>query len=138
MNIFTDLLFIFIYVFALFHLKIIDITNTNVFIQKISVLIAVTFFAVLLYISKNLRNNCGKDVEMWNIIYNAVLVGIFAFMGHTLLFDLWYMPQTNIFFPKDLNQTVLELMVSFAIIVGVFFGKSIRYLFDTNTYFTCS
>src|SRR5579872_4598065 len=93
MNAFTDIVFIFVFVFVILHFGLIDITSTNVVVQKIYMFIAITVFATLLSLMKSIRNK--TPIRMWHSIINGLIIGILAFIGHTFMFDLWYMPETN-------------------------------------------
>jgi H+/Cl- antiporter ClcA len=132
MNTFVDLVFIFVFVFVLTHFMIVSVKATDIITQKLLIFLAVTIFATLLSVMKSIRRQC--PVNTWKAINSGVLVGLFAYIGHTILFDLNYMEGT-----RDLVQSTresipggLETLLALMIILAIAFGKSMRYIFSVD------
>jgi len=132
MNAFTDIVFIFVFVFVILHFKLVDITSNNIIIQKFFMFIAVIIFAWFLYSLKSIRHK--YPIEVKNIITNGLIVGILAYVGHTLMFDLLYMKDTNQWMIDRINNYfTANIMLSFFICMSIAIGYSIRCLFNTDT-----
>lgn len=131
MNTFVDLVFIFVFVFVIMSL-LIDIRQSLV-INKVLLFLAVTIFATLLSVMKSVRRRC--PVDTWKSINSGVFVGIFAFVGYTLLWDMYsvkgdsrdYIQKMAGTIPGGMN-TILAIMVALAIA----FGRAARYVFVTD------
>lgn len=132
MNVFTDIVFIFVFVFVILHFGLIDITNTNVVAQKIYMFIAITIFATLLSLMKSIRKQ--TPIRMWHSINNGLIIGILAFIGHTFLFDLWYMPESNAWLSSivDGQYITLNILMALFISLTIMIGKSINLVFSTE------
>ena len=125
MNPFTDVIFIFVFVFVILHFGVVvisDETQNNIIKQKFTLFIAVTIFSWLLYAMKSIRYR--YPIQVWDVISSGLIVGVLAYVGHTVYYDLTYMNDTrqwmidniysNIFTP----EIVLTLFVCFSILIG--------------------
>jgi len=132
MNLFTDIVFIFVFVFVLLHFRIINITCMNVVTQKIIMFLAVTAFATLIAVLKSIRQQ--RPIDMWGSINAGLYAGLFAFIGHTILFDMWYMPETTNLIKKSVDHKYITLNVVLALYVSftIAIAKMLRCLFVTN------
>ena len=133
MNIFTDIVFIFVYVFVLLHFNIIQPEKTTIAMQKLQIFLAVFIFASILYVIKSIRKQC--PINTWDAINSGLLIAMFAYIGHTLLFDFWYETGSRGFIENKIKNSsflslniLLLLFISFSIAIG----KSVGYLFNTN------
>lgn len=132
MNIFTDIVFIFVFVFVILHYGIVDVRKTNVVWQKLYMFVAVTLFASLLYAMKSIRRQ--QTIRPWDIINDGVFVGLLAFIGHTLLFDMLYTPDTQQWVTSFASASyfTVDVLLAFYICLSILVGKSIGYIFSTN------
>ncbi len=130
MNVFIDAVFIFVFVFVLMHFKIIDIKETNVVYQKFLIFIAVTLFATSLSIIKTIQSDC--PINFWNSVNSGLIVGALAFVGHTLMFDLFYMPETRPLIDAMKESFALEIILSTMIASAVVFSRVTRYVFTVD------
>lgn len=132
MNIFTDIVFIFVFVFVLLHFELIDIKNKNIITQKILMFIYVTLFASILNMMKSIRRQLPIDV--WSSVSDGLLVGIFAYAGHTLLCDLWYMPESRAWIEQTVDDTyfTLNMLLALFVVLIVTVGRSIKLIFSTE------
>ena len=132
MNQFTDIVFIFVFVFVILHFGVINITATNVVAQKLYIFIAVTMFSWLLYSLKSIRRQC--PIKVWDVISNGLIIGMLAFIGHTIFFDLLYMPETNKWISSTIDDTYFthNIMLCIFICTSVLVGKSIGFIFYTE------
>lgn len=133
MNLFTDIVFIFVFVFVLLHFNIINISCMNVVTQKIVMFLAVTVFGTLLAVLKSIRQQ--KPIDTWGSINAGLYSGLFAFIGHTILFDMWYMPETSNILKKTVDHKYFTLNIALAVYISltIAFAKMFRCLFVTNS-----
>lgn len=133
MNIFVDLVFIFVFVFVLCHFEIVNITNTNIVKQKTLLFIAITLFASMLYIMKQIRRK--TPIDIWNSFSNGLIIGLLAYIGHTLLFDLWYIPETNKWLVDivDNKYITLNILLAIFVVISFAFGKSLIHIFKNES-----
>lgn len=133
MNTFTDIVFIFVFIFVILHFGIINIRETNVVWQKLYIFIAVTFFASLLYVMKSIRRQ--TPIDTWNVINNGLFVGLMAFIGHTLLIDMLYMRETHDWIISLVDDTFFtwNILLCLFICSSVAVGKSVICIFNTDT-----
>lgn len=132
MNTFTDIVFIFVFVFVILHFGMINITTTNVVTQKLYIFLAVTMFSWLLYSIKSIRRQC--PIKIWDVISNGLIIGILAYVGHTLFFDMLYMPETNKWIADTIDNTYFthNIMLCIFICTSIMIGKSVGYIFYTE------
>jgi hypothetical protein len=132
MNIFTDVVFIFVFVFVILHFGIINIRETNVVWQKLLMFLAVTMFTFLLYAMKSVRRQ--QTVKPWDVINGALFVGLLTFIGHTIMFDMLYTQETQKWVTSftDGKYLTVNVLLAFYICASILIGKSIGYIFNTN------
>jgi len=137
MNPFTDVIFIFVFVFVILHFGVVVISDpkqNNIIKQKFTLFIAVTIFSWLLYAMKSIRYR--YPIQVWDVISSGLIVGVLAYVGHTVYYDLMYMDDTskwlyvNIFKESTIfnAEIALTLFVCFSILIG----KSVGYIFNTE------
>ena len=127
MNVFIDIVFLFVYIYILIYF-LLDLEKTDVITQKIILFLGIFFFASLLSIIKFIRDQ--KIVDMNYSINSGLYIGLFAFIGHTILFDLNYMPKTRSSV-ENIKQNVpggLDMLLALTIILSITFGKSVKYI----------
>lgn len=132
MNIFTDVVFIFVFVFVILHFGVINIRGMSIVLQKIYMFIAVTIFASFLYLMKAIRRQ--QTIKTWNIIHNGLFIGLLAFIGHTVMFDMLYAPETQSWVTSfaDGKYLTVNILLTFFVCVSVLFGKTLEYVFNTE------
>ena len=139
MNIFTDTLFIFVYVFVLLHFGIININidfdNSDIITPKIYMFLAVTVFSSMLYLLKYIRGQC--PINVWNIVSNSLILGMLAYIGHTMMFDFLHMKQTAagkwLASSKDSRYFTMNIMLSLFVSLSILIGKSFVNVFSTES-----
>lgn len=130
MNTFIDVVFIFIFVFVLLHFKLVNIRNTNIINQKILIFLAVTIFATVLSAMKSIRKQC--PVDTWKSVNAGVFTGLFAYIGYTLFYDLFYLPETHPYM-SALNETPwMEALIGISIVFAIIVGRGMYYVFTVD------
>lgn len=118
------------FTFVLTHFRIIDIGMQNVVQQKLYMFLAVSIFATLLSVMKSIRRKC--PIDTWKSINSGLLIGLFAFIGNTIFWDLYYMPETSEHI-KNAGMTIsLEVLIGLIIASTITFGRILRYIFYVN------
>lgn len=133
MNVFTDIIFIFVFVFVILHFGVINITDSNVVTQKVFMFVAVTMFATIMSVMKSIRRQ--NPIIMQSAFSTGLSIGILAFVGHTILFDMWYMPETHEWLVGAVDGQYITLNVLLAIFISITIaiGRSFSFLFNTET-----
>jgi len=129
MNQFTDIVFIFVFVFVILHFGMVNITTTNVVTQKLYIFLVVTIFSWLLFSLKSIRRQC--PIKVWDVVTNGLIMGILAYVGHTLFFDMLYMPETNQWITNRIDDTYFthNIMLSIFISISIMIGKTVGHIF---------
>lgn len=131
-NIFTDVLFLFIYIFTLFFLRLPDVTNSNYFMHKIFIFISVFAFSYVLELIKLIKNECKIDTNI--ILQKSLNTAIYCALGYSIYVDMLYMNSTSSYFGNiaEVNLTNRFLVISLIIIVFVTSVRLVELLFETN------
>ena len=136
MNPFTDIVFIFVFVFVILHYGLICIEGTNIVLQKLYIFLAVTMFSWLLYSLKSIRRQ--QPIKIWDVVSSGLIIGMLAFIGHTVFFDLLYMKGANVeasvWLKGMMDKTYFthNIMLCIFISTFIFIGKSVGYVFRTE------
>jgi|WetSurMetagenome_2_1015567.scaffolds.fasta_scaffold449954_1 hypothetical protein len=132
MNTFTDVVFIFVFVFVILHFGVVNVREMSIVLQKLYMFVAVTIFASFLYLMKAIRRQ--QTIKMWDIIYNGLFIGLLSFIGHTIMFDMLYAPETQSWVTSfaDGKYLTVNILLAFFVSVSVLFGKTIGYVFNTE------
>ena len=80
-----------------------------------------------MHIMKFIR--CKQPIHMWNSIAFGLGTGTLAFVGHTVMFDLWYMPETNNFITNlvDGRYITVNVLTSIFVCLSIIMGRSIGF-----------
>jgi hypothetical protein len=128
MNTFVDLVFIFVFVFVIITL-LIDIRHSLI-ANKLLLFLAVTIFATMLSMMKSVRRRC--PVDTWKSINSGVFTGIFAFVGYTLLWDMYSVDGDSREFIKSAATKTpggMNALLAIMVVLAICFGRAARYIF---------
>ena len=89
MNIFTDLIFIYVYIATLIFLGFINFDTDNYLLQKLYLFVAVVIFTSLMETLKTFKTNCKKTGK--NIFNESLKIGTVSVMGLMIYTDLLHM-----------------------------------------------
>ena len=131
MNPFTDIVFIFIFVFSLLHFELINIKNPNIVTMKLLMFIYVTVFAAILNMMKSIRRQL--PINIWNAVSDGIIIGMLAYAGHTMVFDIWYMDRTIIEKRVDETYFTPNLLIATTIALAITVGKAVKFIFSTES-----
>jgi hypothetical protein len=130
MNEFTDMVFIFVFVYLVVYYGIIDIADQNIVVQKFYMFIAVFTFATILEAMKSIRRK--YPIHMWKIVGNGLLIGMLAFIGQTFMYDINYMEDTRPIIDNMKDVFSPPALFGVFIVSAIAVGKSVRYIFNTD------
>ena len=132
MNPFTDIVFVFVFVFCLLHFKLIDLEKPNIVQTKIAMFMYVTVFATILNMMKSIRRQLPIDV--WNSAGDGIIIGILAYAGHTMVYDIWYMESTRAMIQDRVDPTyfTINILVALSVSLAITIGKTVKFIFATE------
>lgn len=105
MNIFTDILFLFVYLFALLYFKIPDVANNNYLIHKFFLFIAIFGYYYVIHIIKKIKYGC--KIDPYQILTESLNMSLFCILGYSIYVDMMYMDSTKSYF-GDITQVNLN------------------------------
>ncbi len=127
MNDFTDIVFIFIFVFVITYYDIVNIRTNNIIVQKILICLGVFVFTFVLELLKS--TNTHHSVNIGASIARSILTAMSAFIGHTLLIDLGYIDATKECVDILHKISCPEVAIGLFVVFGITIGRSIKHLF---------
>lgn len=105
MNIFTDSLFLFVCLFALFYFNMPNVNNDNYLTHKLMIFISVFAFSYVTRLIKKIKNGCV--VNPMELMYNCLYTAVVAVVGYSIYIDLTYMDWSKTYFVDNFNDTHL-------------------------------
>ena len=96
MNIFTDVLFLFVYIFALLYFRIPNVINNNYLCHKLFLFIAIFGYYYVINIIKKIKYKC--KIEPYEILTQSLNMSLFCILGYSLYIDMLYMDSTKRYF----------------------------------------
>lgn len=136
MNIFTDLLFLFLFLYSVLFFKIPDIENDNYINHKFILFLAIFVFSFTTQIIAKLRNNCA--INHISLISKSLQIAVMAVIGYSLYVDLNIMEWSKDYVSSVINSKYsLYLTVSIIMIMFIAVIKIVQLIFDSETGSTC-
>lgn len=134
MNIFTDALFLLVYVFVLFYFKVIDITTDNYIKHKAFLFLGVTGFVYIVQLIKKIKNGCR--IVPKDMIRDSMMVGISATIGYSIANDLvrmgWSKDYCTNLFGGEEGSYKKYLMTAITIIAFIVIVQLTGLMFETK------
>ena len=120
MNIFTDVLFLFIYLLTLFFFRIPNITNNSYITHKFYLFIAVFGYYYAVQLIKKIKIGC--KVDPYSILHQSLNMAIYCVLGYAIFVDLLYMDWSKEYFGSIENTsrrliTCASVVVSFVTLI---------------------
>lgn len=129
MNIFTDLLFLFIFIYSMLFFKIPDIETDNYIYHKLIFFVTIFLFTFISQILMKLRNNC--KIIASEIFNRSLEVAISGLIGYSLYIDLTIMESTKEYM-TSYSKYILYLMIALTIVLFIGIVKIARVVFSYN------
>ncbi len=131
MNIFTDMLFISIYLFIMIYFKLPDVSTDNYLLHKIILFVDVFCFFYAMQLIKKIKYKC--KIDPYEILQQSIIYGLYVVIGYSVYTDLLRMKWSESYF--DAIQTnmikkylmVISIIIVFVTIIqliGLIFTKS--------------
>ncbi len=93
MNIFTDILFLFVYILTMLYLELPDIKNNDYPIHKLYLFISIFAYYFVVQIIKKIKNKCTIDPFL--ILQDCLIISLFCVLGYSIYVDLKYWDYTK-------------------------------------------
>lgn len=103
MNIFTDILFLFVYILAMLYLELPDIKNNDYPLHKLYLFISIFAYYFIVQIIKKIKNKCVIDPFI--ILQDCLMIALFCVLGYSIYVDFKYWNYTKEFMTTiDVND----------------------------------
>lgn len=130
MNLFTNLLFTFIFLNIIIHFNLPNMNNDSYIQNKFMLFISVFLFQVAIAIIVSIKNNC--KIIFKNIIQNSLMQAIFSVIGYSVYVDLINMNSTKEYMMYKINNSIQPITISIVIIFFMSSVKLLELLFTNN------
>lgn len=132
MNIFTDLLFVFIFLYTIFYFEILDISNDSYILHKFILFILLFGFYFIVQVIRNLKTKCYSDI--YQIINKSMYIAITGIIGYAIYTDFLHMESTKEYFTNIIaDDRIKYLVVSFIIVLSISIIKILELLFTMKS-----
>ena len=121
MNLFTNLLFTFIFLNIMIYFKFPNINSDSYVQNKFMLFISVFLFQIAIAVMVNIKNNC--KIVFKDIVQNSLMQAIFAVIGYSIYIDLMIMGSTKEYMKNKINPAISPIIVS---IVITFFMAAVK------------
>jgi hypothetical protein len=115
MSIFTDSLFMFVYIFTLLFFGIPDMHNNNYVKHKLILYINILWFYYVIQLIKKIKNKC--PIDPISILKNCLVYATYAVFGYALYIDLMYMDWSKDYFSHIADNDNIKKCSIIALIV---------------------
>lgn len=119
MNLFTDILFLTVYLLTMFFFELPNIKNKNYIIHKLFIFISIFVYYSIVQLIKNIKNK--NDINLYSMLNDSFTMGLYCVLGYSLYIDLIYWDCTKSMFGdiKEINITKRYTVVSLIIVFFV-------------------
>ena len=135
MNIFTDILFLFLFILALFYFRLPNVLNNNYIIHKIYIFIAVFGFYYIMQMIKKVKSRCS--IEPYNIVQKSFITALLCVIGYSIYTDLLINESTKDYFEDislpELNINKRLVIITLIVVSFVMIMELGGVLFKTNS-----
>ena len=122
MNLFTNLLFTFIFLNIMIYFKFPNINNDSYVQNKFMLFVSVFLFQIATTVIVNIKNEC--KIIFKDIVQNSLMQAIFAVIGYSIYIDLIIMGSTKEYMKNKVNPAISPIVVSMVI---VFFMATVKF-----------
>jgi hypothetical protein len=130
MNPFLNLLFLFLFILAVFYF-VVDVNNQYYLRDKLVIFIAMFFFQFVLTLISKIINKC--KIELYEVVNDCLRTAFVGVIGYSVYTDLTLMEDyKDIFEPDPLNKHKAVWMVSITIILLMTLTKTVQLLLQTK------
>ena len=133
MNIFTDVLFLFVYIFALLYFRIPDVINNNYLTHKFFLFVAIFGYYYVVNIIKKIKYKC--KINPYDILTQSLNTSLFCILGYSLYVDMLYMDNTKSYFGdiSTVDPTKRFIVISLIITTFIMMIYLVKMMFVTDS-----
>lgn len=114
MNIFTDTLFLFVFIFAMLYFDVPNINDDHKILHKFYLFISISIFTFLTQLIKKIKNKCKIEPSL--IFQQSIMTGIVCILGYSLYIDFTLMERFRDFFDFPDDKTKKLVIVAMTIV----------------------
>jgi len=118
MNIFTDSLFLFVYIFVLLFFGIPDMHNNNYVKHKIILYVNILWFYYIIQLIKKIKNKC--PIVPIDIFKDCLKFATYAVFGYAIYVDLLYMDWSKDYFAHISDNDMVKKCSIISLIIVSF------------------
>lgn len=131
MNIFTDVLFLFVYIVTMLYFELPNVKNKDYPIHKLYIFISIFGYYYVIQLIKKIKNKC--KVDPYTILQDALMMGLYCVLGYSMYVDFLYWDQTKSMFGniKEVSITKRYAIIGMIIVAFVTMIQLSKMLFKT-------
>lgn len=133
MNIFTNLVFTFIFLNLITFFKFPDVTSRSFIKNKSIIFIAMFFFQMALDLIAKMKNKCKINMKI--IVEKSLMISLYSILGYSCYTDLIHMERTQYFFQQ--HQNVQTIAVCIIIIIFLAAIRALEVIFTNESRDKC-
>lgn len=114
MNIFTDTLYLFIFMFVMLQFDIPDINDDNKILHKFYMFVNISIFYFLVKLIKKIKNKC--KIEPIVMFKQSIMTALLCVLGYSFYIDFTLMEQIKDFFEYPEEKTKKIFMICLTIV----------------------
>jgi hypothetical protein len=119
MNIFTDILFLFIFLCTLLFLRLPDVINHNYIYHELCLFIAVFVYFYTVELIKTIKNKC--KIKPYNMLKDTLTMSLYTIIGYVIYVQLMYMDWSKDYFSDVVNVcNTSKRFISISLIMVMF------------------
>lgn len=131
MSIFTDLIFIYVYIATLIFLGFISFETDNYLLQKLYLFISIFIFTSLMEVLKTFKTECKKTGK--DIFNESLKIGVTSVVGLMIYTDMLHMSWSQEMF-ENINESSFNrsLIVPLIVVLTIMTVKITYVMFDAD------
>lgn len=136
MNIFTNLLFSFIFLSIITYFKLPDVNEETYIQNKIILFLAMFFFSFSITIISKIKNGCKILVK--DIVNDSVSKALHCTLGYSIYVDLMNMKNTKEFILNNINVEMIPTFACITIVLFLVVVKTLEIMFNDSIDASCT
>ena len=135
MSIFTDVLFLFVYLIILFYLNVPSINNTNYALHKLTIFVSIFVFKYALELGKMIFRS-HKRIDPFRILEKSFYFAIYGIIGYSLYVDSMYTDISCEKFKVHVDSDIKRYVVAaFIITIFILFIQASGVILGVDRYY---
>lgn len=133
MNIFTNIVFTFIFLNLMTFFKFPDVTSRSFIKNKFIIFVSMFFFQMALDIIAKMKNKCKINIKV--IVEKSLMISLYSILGYSCYTDLVHMEKTQYFFQQ--HKRVQAVVVCMIIILFLAVIRALEVIFTNESRDKC-